>query len=87
MIDRLKTTLRLPKSRLGRLVVGWALVVGGILGFLPVLGFWMLPLGLYVLSMDSPKIRRMRRRLTARLARSPTMRRAREAMRRWWGRG
>jgi hypothetical protein len=85
MAATLKTALRLPRSRLARLVLGWVLVVGGILGFLPVLGFWMLPLGLYVLSVDSPQIRRLRRRLTARLGRSATMARARAAMRRWWG--
>jgi hypothetical protein len=54
--------IKLPHSRLGRLVVGIALVIGGILGFLPVLGFWMVPLGLAVLSVDIPYIRRRRRR-------------------------
>jgi hypothetical protein len=57
-----RRTIRLPHSRLGRLVIGSALVVGGILGFLPVLGFWMVPLGLAVLSVDIPYIRRRRRR-------------------------
>jgi hypothetical protein len=86
MEKRLKSALRLPRSRLARQVLGWALVVGGLLGWLPVLGFWMLPLGLYVLSADSARIRRLRRRLTARIGRSPTIVRARSAMRRWWGR-
>lgn len=54
----------LPKSRLGRTFVGWGLIVGGILGFLPVLGFWMLPLGLAVLSVDSPRVRKQRRKIT-----------------------
>ena len=52
----------LPASRLARTVLGCALVVGGLLGFLPVLGFWMIPLGLIVLSVDSPIVRRWRRR-------------------------
>ena len=39
------------------------LVVGGLLGFLPVLGFWMVPLGLAVLAVDLPFVRRLRRRL------------------------
>jgi len=52
----------LPKGRSGRLLLGVSLVIGGALGFLPILGFWMLPLGLFVLSYDSPRIRRMRRR-------------------------
>jgi hypothetical protein len=44
-----------------RLVVGVLLILCGILGFLPILGFWMLPLGLLVLSYDLPSIRRRRR--------------------------
>jgi hypothetical protein len=43
--------------------VGVALVIGGILGFLPVLGYWMFPLGLALLSVDSPRARRLYRRL------------------------
>ena len=39
------------------------LVLGGLLGFLPVLGFWMIPLGLLVLSIDIPIVRRWRRQL------------------------
>ncbi|MDO1585077.1 hypothetical protein [Rhizobium oryzicola] len=53
----------LPASRTGRIAVGGGLVVGGTLGFLPILGFWMLPLGLVVLSHDLPFVRRRRRRL------------------------
>lgn len=41
---------------------GVALILGGLLGFLPVLGFWMLPLGLILLSDDIPWLRRARRR-------------------------
>ena len=48
--------------RWARLIVGGLLIVGGILGFLPVLGFWMVPLGLVVLSVDVPFARRLRRR-------------------------
>ena len=54
----------LPASRIARTVVGVGLVIGGVLGFLPVLGFWMIPLGLLVLSVDSPLVRRWRRRWT-----------------------
>ncbi|MDU8926363.1 hypothetical protein RXV86_03100 [Alisedimentitalea sp. MJ-SS2] len=35
-----------------RLAVGLALIVGGAFGFLPVLGFWMIPLGLAVAAAD-----------------------------------
>ncbi|NBB47403.1 hypothetical protein GVN24_03865 [Rhizobium sp. CRIBSB] len=52
-----------PRSRTGRIVTGTALVGGGFLGFLPVLGFWMVPLGLIVLSHDIPAVRRRRRRI------------------------
>ena len=45
-----------------RVGIGGLLVVGGLLGFLPVLGFWMIPLGLLVLSYDLPAVRRWRRR-------------------------
>nr|WP_245410186.1 hypothetical protein [Falsochrobactrum shanghaiense] len=45
-----------------RRTLGSSLIVGGTLGFLPVLGFWMLPLGLIILSHDSHRVRRLRRR-------------------------
>jgi hypothetical protein len=51
---------RLPRQRWLRMLLGGALVVGGILGFLPVLGFWMIPLGLFVLSYDLPAAERAR---------------------------
>jgi hypothetical protein len=41
-----------------RLVLGLLLVVGGVLGFLPVLGFWMIPLGMAVAAADVAPIRR-----------------------------
>lgn len=41
-----------------RIPLGVFLVLGGIGGALPVLGFWMLPLGLILLSADFPWARR-----------------------------
>ena len=35
-----------------RSVVGVGLIAGGVLGFLPILGFWMIPLGVGVISLD-----------------------------------
>lgn len=35
-----------------RLILGLVLMVGGVLGFLPVVGFWMLPLGVAVAALD-----------------------------------
>jgi hypothetical protein len=54
----------LPQSRGLRIGLGIALVLGGIVGFLPILGFWMVPLGLLVLSVDLAPVRRTRRRLS-----------------------
>jgi hypothetical protein len=53
----------LPQSKPIRIVLGILLVACGLLGFLPVLGFWMIPLGLLVLSVDIPIVRRWRRQL------------------------
>jgi len=52
----------LPRSRLLRISIGSVLVVFGMFGFLPVLGFWMIPVGLLILSVDIPRVRRWRRR-------------------------
>ena len=41
-----------------RLLVGALLIVGGVFGFLPILGFWMIPLGFAVGSTDVPPARR-----------------------------
>ena len=54
----------LPKSKPLRIGLGIVLIGCGFLGFLPVLGFWMIPLGLLVLSVDLPAVRRWRRQLT-----------------------
>jgi hypothetical protein len=39
-------------------LLGIVLIVGGIFGFLPVLGFWMVPLGVALLATDIPPLRR-----------------------------
>ena len=43
---------------MGTLALGLALIAGGLFGFLPVLGFWMLPLGTLVIGEDIPPVRR-----------------------------
>jgi hypothetical protein len=53
---------RMPQSRALRIAIGILLVFCGFLGFLPVLGFWMIPLGLLVLSYEFAGVRRLRRR-------------------------
>lgn len=42
-----------------RLFVGLLLVLGGLVGFLPILGFWMIPLGVAVASLDIPPLYRI----------------------------
>lgn len=58
-------TFTLPDSAPIRILLGIALIIGGIFGFLPVLGFWMIPLGIIVLSYDFPRVRLFRQRVTA----------------------
>lgn len=55
--------LRHPASRWVRIPVALLLSFAGVLGFLPVVGFWMLPLGLLLLALDLPLLRRPLRRL------------------------
>lgn len=45
-----------------RLFLGVLLIIGGIFGFLPILGFWMIPLGVMVAAMDVRLYRRWRSR-------------------------
>jgi hypothetical protein len=49
-----------PSSRWVRIPSGALLVVGGVFSFLPVLGIWMLPLGLALLAEDVPALRSSR---------------------------
>lgn len=44
--------VRRPEARWIRIPLGILLVLGGIFSFLPVLGIWMLPLGLLLLALD-----------------------------------
>jgi len=52
----------LPSRPFMRIILGTLLVIGGLLWFLPLLGLWMLPLGLLVLSVDIALVRRLRRK-------------------------
>jgi hypothetical protein len=56
-------TFAMPRSRGLRIAIGVLLIIFGIFGFLPVLGFWMVPLGLLILSYEFARVRRWRRRL------------------------
>lgn len=70
-------TYDLPGNRVLRIALGVFLVLLGILGFLPVLGFWMVPLGLLILSADIPIVRRFNRRATVMVSRWWTKKKAR----------
>lgn len=65
--------IRRPEARWMRVPAAAVLIVGGLLGFLPILGFWMLPLGAVLLAEDIPVLRR------------PTMR-VLGGVQNWWDR-
>ena len=56
--DRALRRLREPQARWVRIPAGFLLILGGIFSILPVLGLWMLPLGLLLLAVDIPSLRR-----------------------------
>jgi hypothetical protein len=49
--------LRQRHYRLVRIPLALVMIPGGLLGFLPILGFWMLPAGLLLLAVDIPAMR------------------------------
>ena len=49
--------LRHPDARWIRIPIGALCVLGGVFSFLPVLGIWMLPLGLLLIAYDVPVLR------------------------------
>ena len=57
--------LRSPSARPLRLPAGLLLCVGGVLGALPLLGFWMLPAGVVLVAEDVPPLRRVTGRVLA----------------------
>ena len=46
-----------PGLVLVRIPLAILLIIGGVLGFLPILGFWMVPFGLLLLAEDVPALR------------------------------
>ena len=50
----------LPRSRALRIAIGVVLMILGLFGFLPVLGFWMIPLGLLFVVLGVLRNRRKR---------------------------
>ena len=65
-IDQLPRWLASPIRKLHRdsrvwlrMTIGVLLVLGGLLWFLPVLGIWMLPLGLVLLASEFPLLKQL----------------------------
>ena len=48
-----------PSAWYARIPIGLLLCLGGFFSFLPVLGIWMLPLGLILLAQDLPPLRHL----------------------------
>jgi len=57
--------LRASKNRWLRIPMAILFVLGGLVGFLPILGFWMIPLGLALIAYDVPFFRPPMAKLTA----------------------
>lgn len=56
-IARSSRYLRQPQARMVRVPAAVLLTLGGVFSILPVLGIWMLPLGLLLLAVDMPALR------------------------------
>lgn len=70
LIDRLPQRIgsavrfvRRPSARWLRIPMGLLLILGGVLWFLPIVGLWMLPIGLALLADDVPLLRSLRSRI------------------------
>jgi hypothetical protein len=59
-LQRVLRWLRRPSSRWVRVPAGVLLICGGLLSILPLLGIWMLPLGMILLAEDIVPLRRAR---------------------------
>jgi hypothetical protein len=57
-LARVLRSLRHPDARWVRIPVGVLFVLGGVFSILPVLGIWMLPLGLLLIAYDVPFLRK-----------------------------
>jgi hypothetical protein len=49
--------IREPHMHMVRIPLALLLILGGVFSFLPILGIWMLPLGLAVLAIDVPPLK------------------------------
>lgn len=53
--------MHLPQP--ARIVVGIFFVLFGLVGFLPIVGFWMVPVGLGILAIDIPIVKKFVHRM------------------------
>ena len=72
--------MRQPQARLVRIPLGIVCILGSFLWFLPVLGIWFLPLGLLLIALDVPFLRRPIGRMTLYLLEQWVR------LRKWWAR-
>jgi len=56
-LDRFLDWIEDDRTRIYRVPLAVLLILGGVLSFLPVLGLWMLPLGILLLAIDLPLLR------------------------------
>ena len=60
LIDVLRQANYWATRRLGpgvRSAAGLFFIIAGVFGFLPILGFWMIPVGLFFIAMEVPGLR------------------------------
>ena len=72
--------LRKPSSRYARIPLAILLIVGGFFSFLPVLGLWMLPLGLLLFAQDVPFLQKPLARMLGWIERKWIERQRRKSM-------
>ncbi|MGQ0740841.1 MAG: hypothetical protein ACT4OG_00900 [Alphaproteobacteria bacterium] len=72
-------SIKLPRNKALRIGLGLLLCLGAVFWFLPILGLWMLPLGILVLAVDFPPARRLSHWTVERWKESSSWRE------RWWG--
>ena len=61
LIDAIRRAVEWGERRVPwgvRSVLGLLCIAGGIVGFLPILGFWMIPVGVALIALDIPPLRR-----------------------------
>ena len=78
---RFVSWLRKPSSRFVRIPMALLLILGGIFSILPVLGLWMLPLGLLLFAQDVPFLQKPMAQLLGWIERKWIERQRRKSMR------